>query len=542
MGRGRPRALSLQVAAQLLENLQVAWEGAHRAHCNAGPGRPSTCMAAVVIAFSRGNWRTGALTFEPNAYAALERAEKLDGVTAWRHARCKNLECKLPDRVANAIVYNLRRATAVRHGESGRTSGGSTRRTQPVTAATLAWPAHYPARLDLVRGRIGAYFGHEATTISLGRGEPVSVVDISTTLLRSAGQCLSTEATVLEALFAQIPGQRVRDHGLLVLRKQLEAVGGRAVVDVSEARRLWRIYKGPKYGRRRRVITGSLPTIVTNRAGSLATLEACGTSVVARRLTVSHFEVLMEAQRGRIRGVPTGSTDAKMRKLWAQSIHQRAGGIVGEQVVNMVVAAGWRVRAGAWRFAEAGAGFGGMAAAVESFLGGDFKYVFAAEAQTDACVAHAGIWAATVQRVFGRMETEGTVALMVKMGKVDIWHFSPRCAVFSRRRWVGREWRSRQRKLERRWLEEVRGTMEYVRLAQPTAVTIENVPQLFSGGAHVWLKFRRVLAALGDYSWSHATFGPEASGSQAVRRRLWVFGVLRRPSASQEAVGRKRKR
>ena len=183
-----------------------------------------------------------------------------------------------------------------------------------------------------------------------------------------------------------------------------------------------------------------------------------------------------------------------------------------------------------------------MAAAVESFLGGDFKYVFAAEAQTDACVAHAGIWAATVQRVFGRMETEETVALMVKMGQVDIWHFSPRCAVFSLRRLVGREWRSRQRKLERRWLEEVRGTMEYVRLAQPTAVTIENVPQLFSGGAHVWLKFRRVLAALGDYSWSHATFGPEDSGSQAVRRRLWVFGVLRRPSASQEAVGRKRKR
>ena len=542
MGRGRPRVLSLQVAAQLLECLQVAMEGAQRAHCKLGLGRPASCMAAVVIAFSRGTWRTGALMFDPKGHAALERAETLEGVAAWKHARCMNLDVKVPDRVANTIVCNLRRATALRRGENGRTAGGVTRRAQPVTAEIVEWPAHYPVLHNLVRGRIGADFGHEATAVSVGLGEPVSLVDITTTLLLLAGQCMLTEVSVLEALFALPQGQRVRDHGLLVLRRQLEAVGGRAVVDLPEARRLWRIYKGPKYGQRRRVITGSLPTIVVARAGSLATLEACGTAVVARRLTASHFEVLMEAQRGRIRGVPVGSTDAKMRKLWAQSIHQRVGGIIGEQVVNMVVAAGWRVRAGAWRFAEAGAGFGGMAAAMESVFGGDFRYVFAAEAQRDACVAHAGVWATTVQRVFGRMETEENVALMANMGKLDLWHFSPRCAVFSRRRWVGREWRERQRKLERRWLEEVKGTMEYVRLAQPTAVTIENVPQLRSGGAHVWLNFRRVLATMGDYSWSYATLGPEDLGSQAVRRRLWVIGVLRRSSVRQEAVGRKRKR
>ena len=130
---------------------------------------------------------------------------------------------------------------------------------------------------------------------------------------------------------------------------------------------------------------------------------------------------------------------------------------------------------------------------------------------------------------------------MVKMGGVDLWHFSPRCAAFSPRRRMGHVSKKQQRNRERRWLDEVKGTMEYVRMAQPTAVTIENVPQL-RDGVDTWDGFRKVLASMGDYDWTCAVLGPEDLGSQAVRRRLWVIGVLRRPVVNEVVVGSKRKR
>ena len=192
-------------------------------------------------------------------------------------------------------------------------------------------PAHYPAEYGLVRCQIGADFGHDAAATAVNRVSPVILVDVSESIVRSTSLCPSSDATVTESLFTLPRGQRVRDQGLLVLRKQLGAVGGRAVVDFSEAKRLWKIYKGPKYGKSRRVITGRLPTLVVARVGSLGMLELQGASVVAHRCTVAHFEILMEAQRGRIRGVPAGSTDAKMRKLWAQSIHQLVGAAASGQ-------------------------------------------------------------------------------------------------------------------------------------------------------------------------------------------------------------------
>ena len=83
---------------------------------------------------------------------------------------------------------------------------------------------------------------------------------------------------------------------------QLNAVGGLAVVDAGEAIRLLRIYKGPRFGVARRVITGALPTIVVSRAGQMVTLELLRRTVVAYRCNAAHFEALMEAQLGRIQG------------------------------------------------------------------------------------------------------------------------------------------------------------------------------------------------------------------------------------------------
>ena len=64
MSGGRPRALSLETATLLLGFLQSAWSGArrtkHKLYCKL---EAQTCMAEVLIAFARGTWREGPLTF-----------------------------------------------------------------------------------------------------------------------------------------------------------------------------------------------------------------------------------------------------------------------------------------------------------------------------------------------------------------------------------------------------------------------------------------------------------------------------------------------
>ena len=79
-----------------------------------------------------------------------------------------------------------------------------------------------------------------------------------------------------------------------------------------------------------------------------------------------------------------------------------------------------------------------------------------------------------------------------------------------------------------RWLKEALDTLQYVKLASPRAVVIENVPQLrFALQGEVWKAFRRILGTCGDtYKWYCGETCPEMYGSCFRRRRLWVVGIL----------------